>query len=157
MACLLGNILHIANSQCDDYSPSIFLLYTSAEQYAHEPQGIIRASMSTPTKIRRCHPPQTYVHLVRQLRNPTTATSYTTWDTGQNYEKRGIVGSRPRVLKRRTKLPRYTQPLLPVKEASMVEMFLQRNLGSLRTICGLSLLMSWFLLGFLIARMMNPY
>ena len=113
--------------------------------------------MSTPTKRRRCHPSQNYVDLVRELRNPTTATSYTTWNSGQNYGKRGIVGSRPRVLKRRTKLPRYTQPLSPVKEASIIEMFLQRNSGCLQIIYGVSLLMSWFLLGFFIARMLNPY
>jgi len=113
--------------------------------------------MSASTKVQQDSPPQTYIHLVRQFRNPEVTTHYFAWNAGKNSADNGITGYRSEMPKHRTHLPRRAQRPLIVKQANMVDVFLQRKLGGLQIICELLWFVSWFLLGSYVVKLLNPF
>jgi hypothetical protein len=113
--------------------------------------------MSASTKIQQDSLPQTYIHLARQFRNPEISTHYFAWNAGKNSTNNGVTGYRSKMPKHRTQLPICTQRPLTVKQANMVDMFLERKLGSLQIICALLWFVSWFLLGSYVVKLLNPF
>jgi hypothetical protein len=134
--------------------PILFL-----SQYLHKIGSISGSDMSNSirTRIPRCNPPQTYVHLAHQLRHPVSATRYAAWNAGKNQHSKGVLGHRPKAQERIMLSPRYIQPPLAITESSKAEMFFHRKLGGFQTLCGLSLFVSWFWLAVNLVTTLNSY